>query len=245
MSYVVDLEAFHGPLDLLLFLLEKNEIDIYDIPVAVITEQYLKYLRETKELHLEQLSSFLVMASYLLNLKSKMLLPRREVETEDMAASEENDPRYELVQQLLDYKKYKELAELLASRQDTSLPHIFYRENRLESEIEPQEQVTASISALFKAYQSVIKNKLKEQFSVPQSDFSVKDKIEEIIALLRNKRGGLVFQELFARTVNRREALVMFLALLELIRLQQVRAMQENPFLEIKIRLCTDNDVNA
>jgi len=245
MSYVVDLEAFHGPLDLLLFLLEKNEIDIYDIPVAVITEQYLKYLRETEELHLEQLGSFLVMASYLLNLKSRMLLPKREVETEDMAASEENDPRYELVQQLLDYKKYKELAELLASRQDTSLPYIFYRENRLESEIEPQEQVTASISALFKAYQSVIKNKFKEQFSVPQSDFSVKDKIEEIIALLRNKREGLVFQELLARTVNRREALVMFLALLELIRLQQVRAMQENPFLEIKIRLCTDNDVNA
>lgn len=245
MSYVVDLDAFHGPLDLLLYLVEKNELDIYDIPVAVITDQYMEYLQTTGDFDLERLGAFLLMASYLLNLKSRTLLPRNPFDTNEN--DEENDdlpdPRDELVQKLLDYKKFKKAAQDLLAMQDGEQNRIYYREHN--DTTQPEEQILADIKVLVKAYSKIL-NALPDEdsndYHLPRQDINIADKMEELINCLRAKKAGMVFQVLFARANNRREALAFFLALLELIRLQKVIAIQDGIFSDIIIRLREGDD---
>lgn len=230
MEYVVDVEVFHGPLDLLLYLIEKNQIDIYDIPVAAITDQYIEHLHLTGEYKLEILGEFLIMASYLLNLKSRLLLPQRHpaaTEGEEQA----EDPRQELVQKLLDYRKYKQAADFLADRDSGKEKRIFFRQAVYEWE--EQEEIIASINALARAYRSIHRQETDQKtYDVALTDIDVRAKMEEILYLLSGWDKGMVFQDLLADT-ERREQLALFIALLELVRQRKVTVQQENEFGEI------------
>lgn len=235
MEYLVDLEAFHGPLDLLLYLVEKNQVDIYDIPIAVISEQYLEYLQAGGGFDLERLGDFLLMASYLLSIKSKLLLPASIIEAKE--EEEISDPRQELVEKLLDYRRFKEIAGWLQNRESGAVERIYYREEQLEGEF--REELVADLRSLVKAYKAALKDIIEttDDYELPQGDVNVSEKMEEILERLHNVPQGIVFQNLFIGIVSRREALALFLALLELIRLQQVEAIQGNPFGDIEVRL--------
>lgn len=234
MTYVIDLEAFHGPMDLLLYLIEKDEINIYDIPIASISDQYVSYIQRNGALELENLGDFLLMASYLLNLKSRMLLPKNLVE-QDLEDEEEIDPREELVQRLLDYKRYKEAALSLERMHEGEQIRIFYR--RAGDELLGPEEIVADLNSLLKAYRVLLREITEDGpgFELQLGDFSVEDKMEEIVNRLEECTGSMVFQDLFNGIKYRREALAMFLALLELLRLQRVVAKQNAVFGEIII----------
>lgn len=245
MDYIVDLEAFHGPLDLLLYLIDKNELDIYDIPIASITDQYMEYLQDTGEYDLEVLGDFLIMASYLLNLKSRLLLPGvkgQEAENED---EESLDPREELVRRLLEYKRIKKMAELLMERQTGECKRIFFRDVIYQAE--EKEEIWATIGALTRAYKAAFRvNDANDSFTIPQGDINITEKMEELLERIRIFKKGIIFQDLFAGVLNKREALAFFLALLELVRQRKVTAWQEKGFSEIKVYLqVAEKDVNA
>ncbi len=227
MSYIVDLEAFHGPLDLLLYLIEKNEVDIYDIPIAKITDQYIDYINVAGHIDLEQIGDFLIIASYLLFLKSKMLLPKHE--PEDKGDDYEADPREELVQRLLEYKKFKEVANYLAEvMQEDNL--TFFRSTDFEPEV--NEVLVAEVKLLVNAYKEVLARMVAQNHTpileIPVSDVNVTDKMQELLEELYNNPLGISLQDLFAGATSRREVLAYFLALLELMRIQKVSAQQEN-----------------
>jgi segregation and condensation protein A len=234
-TYVVDLEAFHGPLDLLLYLIDRNEVDIYDIPIADITEQYLQHLQLSGDSDLENLGSFLSMASYLLNLKSRLLLPAYE---DEEGEEQELDPREELVQKLVEYRRYKKAAEFLRSRQNEEYFQVFYRST---AEVIPgQAELRVDLNALIRAYQKVLTalpEERAEVFTLPEGDVNIESKMGEILRKLQRSPGGVEFQGLFAGKSSKREIATLFLALLELIRLQKVRAVQENPLDQIKVFL--------
>ncbi len=235
MNYVVDLEAFHGPLDLLLFLIDRDEVDIYDIPIASITEQYLQHLQLSGEMDLEHLGAFLSMASYLLNLKSRLLLPSYE---DEEGEEPELDPREELVKKLVEYRRYKKAAEFLQSRQNDELFRVFYR--TAAEPISNQAELKADLKALIRAYHKVLTalpEERAELFTLPEGDINVESKMEEILEKLRLSPNGVVFQELFADYHRKREIMALFLALLELIRLQKVRGEQESPLAQIRVFL--------
>lgn len=229
MAYVVDLEAFHGPLDLLLYLIERDEINIYDIPIARISDQYISYLNDSDISDLDNLGDFLLMASYLLNLKSRMLLPKPMVELNE-EESDEVDPREELVQRLLEYKRYKEAAVSLGQRAEGELARIFYR-NAGDEPLGPEE-IVADMGSLLKAYRVLLRQLVDEEhpYEIKIEEISVEDKMEEIIGRLQENCDNLVFQDLFVGIRFRREAYALFLALLELLRLQRVAARQESVF---------------
>lgn len=232
MDYIVNIDAFYGPLDLLLYLIDKNEIDIYDIPIADITGQYLEHVKNIGEVNLDTVGDFLGMASYLMMLKSKMLLP---VYDQEEADNQEVDPREELVQRLLEYRNYKQAAQFLMSRQTGDSERIYYRNaGNLPKAVE---EIIADSAALIRAYQKVIKNTVEQEvlFHIPEDDINVEEKIEELTELLKKSKQGIVFQDLFLKAKTKKEIFAMFIALLELIRLQQVIAVQENSFSEIKV----------
>jgi len=236
MNYVVDLEAFHGPMDLLLYLIEKDEINIYDIPIARISDQYVSYLQGSGMGDLDNLGDFLLMASYLLNLKSRMLLPRPLVETSN-EEDEEIDPREELVQRLLDYKRYKEAAVSLGQRHEGELARIFYRS--ATDDLLGPEEIVADMGYLLKAYRALLRELDDEgpPYEVRIEEISVEDKMEEIMNRLQGSAGSMVFQDLFIGIRYRREAYALFLALLELLRLQRLVARQGTIFGSIMIYL--------
>lgn len=235
MDYVVNLDSFHGPLDLLLYLIDENQIDIYDIPIAKITDQYMEYLDITGDFNLEKLGDFLIMASYLLTLKSQMMLPTQIYNEEE--DSDDIDPRAELVQRLLYYKKYKMAAEKLDALKNGEIKRTFYRDNPTTISV-PQE-LAANVNTLAELLFNLCqKNQVnKNFFQIPKDDIDVGEKMAEILGVLHKKRGGALFQELFNDIISRRELSALFLALLELMRLQKVKAVQENDFGSIKLFL--------
>ena len=233
-DYKVRLDIFEGPLDLLLYLIKRDEIDIYDISLERITKQYLEYLQAFKELNIEIAGEFVVMAANLIYWKSRSLLPVDQQPPEEDV--DEDDPRWELIRQLIEYKKFKEAAEQLQVRQ--------LEQEKIFSRIAAPTTLTSAplrlgevgIFQLINAFQVVLKRvenreNLTEIFG---ENFTVSDKIDQI--LQRVATGTSVrFSELFATAASRVEIVVTFLALLELIRLKQVRAMQNDPFAEIEI----------
>jgi segregation and condensation protein A len=234
-DYKVKLEIFEGPLDLLLFLIKRDEIDIYEISLERITKQYLEYLQAFKELNIDIAGEFVVMAANLIYLKSRSLLPVDQQPPEEDA--EEDDPRWDLIRQLIEYKKFKEAAVHLHVR-ELEQERIFTRDggSALAIAEAPLRLGEVGIFQLINAFQNVIKRveareDLQEIFG---EHFTVSDKIDTI---LRRIAGGarLRFSELFGEIASRVEIVVTFLALLELIRLKQVRATQANPFDEIEI----------
>ena len=234
-DYKVKLEIFEGPLDLLLFLIKRDEIDIYDISIERITHQYLEYLQAFKELNIDVAGEFVVMAANLIYLKSRSLLPVDQQPPDEEA--EEDDPRWELIRQLIEYKKFKEVAAQLHVR-ELEQERIFSRDGGSSPPLidAPLRLGEVGIFQLINAFQNVIKRveaheDLREIFG---EHFNVSDKIDTI---LQRVAGGVRvrFSELFGEIVSRVEIVVTFLALLELIRLKQVRATQPSPFDDIEI----------
>ncbi|MBA3881126.1 MAG: segregation/condensation protein A [Chthoniobacterales bacterium] len=234
-DYKVKLAIFEGPLDLLLYLIKRDELDIYEISLERITRQYLEYLQAFKELNIDVAGEFVVMAANLIYLKSRSLLPVDQQPPEEDVG--EDDPRWDLIRQLIEYKKFKEAASQLQARQ-LEQELIFTRDGGgVEvSAAVPLRLGEAGIFQLINAFQTVIKRVearegLHEIFG---EHFNVSDKIDWI---LRRVSDGvpLRFAELFASMASRVEIVVTFLALLELVRLRQIRATQQNPFDEIEI----------
>ena len=234
-DYQVKLEIFEGPLDLLLYLIKRDEIDIYEISIERITRQYLEYLQAFKELNLDIAGEFVVMAANLIYLKSRSLLPVDQQPPDEEA--EEDDPRWDLIRQLIEYKKFKEAAAQLHVRA-LERERIFTRDGGATTKTAdaPLRLAEVGIFQLIHAFQDVIKRveareNLQEMFG---EHFTVSDKID--IILKRVADGASVrFTELFGDIASRVEIVVTFLALLELIRLKQVRAIQRNVFDEIEI----------
>jgi segregation and condensation protein A len=234
-DYKVKLEIFEGPLDLLLFLIKRDEIDIYDISIERITRQYLEYLQAFKELNIDVAGEFVVMAANLIYLKSRSLLPVDQQPPDEEA--DEDDPRWDLIRQLIEYKKFKEAAAQLHARA-LEQELIFTRDGGAPTATAdaPLRLADVGIFQLIHAFQTVIKRveareNLQEIFG---EHFTVSDKID--IILKRVADGASVrFTELFGDITSRVEIVVTFLALLELIRLKQVRAIQRNVFDEIEI----------
>jgi segregation and condensation protein A len=233
-EYKIKLDAFEGPLDLLLYLIKKNEIDIYDIPIAEITRQYLEYLELMRVLDLEIAGDFLVMSATLIYIKSKMLLPQDELEEEVL----DEDPREELAKKLAEYKKFKEAAQILREK-EKGTSKIYYR-RRIPPDIELEFEddfkgFEASIFDLISAFDKVLKNIPKKEFlEIIEEEYTVDEKIDFITVLLEEK-GILYFDQIWDRIRNKLEAIVTFLALLELIKIRCIIVRQIGLFGEIKI----------
>lgn len=235
LNYAIKLDIFEGPLDLLLYLIKKNEIDIYNIPVALITEQYLEYLKMIKALNLDLAGEYLVMASTLIHIKSRMLLPPPEEPEE-----EEEDPRAELVRQLLEHKTFKEIAESLGSRplleRDVFTRAATPPEEMEKSERDDEEElIEASVFELIEAFHRIVSQMdKKELMEIDLEKLSLTDIINEVmdkLTLMKN----LTFEDLLQGKRDRRRIIYTFLAILELIKLRMIKAYQTSIFGVIRI----------
>ncbi len=233
-DYKVKLDVFEGPLDLLLYLIKRDEVDIYDISIERITKQYLEFIEAFQMLDIELAGEFIVMAANLLYIKSRTLLPVDQQMAEEDA--EEDDPRWELIRQLIEYKKFKEAANRLRDReaaQENLFPRIAVAPDLPAQENLFVEEV--GIFDLIRAFQNILKRRaaktedLREIFA---ENFSVSDKIEHLVNLTRAGH-SLRFEEIFPEHASRTEIVVTFLAMLELIRMKQLRVRQDGQFGEI------------
>lgn len=234
MSYKIKLEIFEGPLDLLLYLVKKDHLNIYDIPISKITEQYMQYLNLMQMMDLNIAGEFLVMAATLMQIKSKMLLPADET----TPVVEEEDPREELVRRLLEYEKFKEIAEDLRQR-EVSQQEVFKRPKAQSQEEKSRElevvYFEASIFDLIDAFTKALKDVPKDLFyEVIKDEFTIEQKIHELLHLLLTLP-SLGVSELFQKAKNKIEAIVTFLAILELMRMKEVIARQKDLFSDIEI----------
>lgn len=233
--YTIRTESFEGPFDLLLHLIKKNEVDIYNIPISEITRQYLEYLDVMKELNLDMAGDFLVMASTLIQIKSRMLLPIPD--NEDSGEEELEDPRTELVRRLLEYSRYKDAAVTLGQRE--LLDRDVFIRRRAASELENSgkngEQFEVELFQLIEAFRKVLSKVPAESFhEVGAEGLSIADRINEIILFLKDSDSA-TFAELFIGDVTREHVIVTFLALLELCRLKMVKLTQMSGFGVIQI----------
>lgn len=226
----LELDIFEGPLDLLLYLVKKNEIDICDIPIRQITDQYMDYLQMMKMLDLNIAGEFLVMASTLLYIKSRMLLPEDGEELED----DIEDPRSQLVEQLLEYRRFKEAGSFLKQREVES--RSYCRRSSPEIKDQPAD-LDLSIFDLLSSFSRVLK---KIEDKTPEEIFceevSVDDKIDQLEKLLE-KNGVIRFGTLFGQTDSKMQIIATFLALLELIKLGRVKVFQKHSKDDITIKL--------
>lgn len=235
MSYEIKLDIFEGPLDLLLYLIRKNEIDIYNIPIALITEQYLSYLDLMRSLNLDLAGEYLVLASTLVHIKSKLLLPPAEGEGEE---EEGEDPRKELVRQLLEYQAFKDAALHLDERPLLERD-VFTRgaltEDPVSSGEEEEEMTEVDIFELVSAFRRIIAGlDLREDLEIDAEKMSLTDRINEILEKL-SEQGQITFAELLGDRVDRRRIIYTFLAILELMKLRMIRAYQSGPFGAIRL----------
>lgn len=237
MDYKVKLEVFEGPLDLLLYLIKRDEVDVYDISIERITRQYLEYMEAFQVLNIEVAGEFIVMAANLLYIKSRTLLPKDQQMAEEDA--EEDDPRWELIRQLIEYKKFKEAATQLRNRE--ALQEQLFPRFPVTPDLPANDQLLVEevgIFDLINAFQKVLnrlnKDKPEDLREIFAENFTVSDKID---ALLRLMAPGVPvrFEECFAEAASRAEIVVTFLAMLELIRLKQLRVRQEKAFESIWI----------
>lgn len=223
---LVKVQLFEGPLDLLLHLIKKNEVDIYDIPIAKITEQYIEYLEFMKVLNLQFAGEYLVIAAELSLIKSKMLLPKPVIE------EEEEDPRAELVRRLIEYQVYKDAAGDLVAR-DVLGRDVFKREYVDNSFDQPEEVelIPVDLWSLIEAFRDFYKRRSylwAEEISYEAESMSIEDKIEQVIMRLKS-RPQMKFDELFDECSSRFDLVLTFLALLELARSENVEVVQDSP----------------
>jgi len=228
-DYRLKLDVFEGPFDLLLYLIKKDEIDIYDIPIAKITEQYLSFLERMRQQGIDIASEWLVMAATLVQIKSRMLLPLEEDRTEEL--DEELDPRIELVEKLLEYGRYKEVAHELEQRELSEM-EIF---RRSVGDLEVTPAVEVDLYDLISAFKNVVDYAAETPFTeVLLEEFTVEDKIAEIEGRLETQ-GSLGWNEVFAEGRSLAEMVCMFLAVLELVRLGRLRVRQSRSFGDIRV----------
>jgi len=234
MNYKIKLELFEGPLDLLLYLVKKDHLNIYDIPIAKVTAQYLEYINLMQMLDLNIAGEFLVMAATLMQIKSKMLLPAQEGEGSE---AEAEDPREELVRRLLEYEKFKEIAGDLRQK-EAQQQEVFKRPKPEAEKKEAQNQETyfeASIFDLINAFSQALKDIPKEVFyEVVKDKFTMEEATHQILHLLL-VNSSVKLSELFSRAKNKMEIIVTFLAVLELIKIKEIIARQSELFQEIDI----------
>ncbi len=239
MTYKVKLDVFEGPLDLLLYLIKKEEADIFDIPIAKVTEQYLQYLEYMKLLDLNIAGEFIVMAATLMHIKSRMLLPPEEQPPEE---AEEEDPRTELMRRLIEYKKFKEAAGQLSDmerRRSLVFPRSVDEAQYVDQGEGPYFE--ASIFDLINAFSTILKSISREAFlEVVKDEFTVEEKIHELFHLLAEKP-VINFNDIFAKARSKVELVAIFLALLELIRLKEVLVRQKQLFGDIEVIRNPDN----
>ncbi len=235
MTYRCKLEIFEGPLDLLLHLLKEQKMDIYDIPISEITRQYMESLALMKELNLELVGEYLVMAAELAHIKSKTLLPTPETDDEWDAGGGE-DPRAELMRRLREYQRYRDAAfELRMKEHDQQ--QIFVRGGQIEVEQDSEEKelVEVTVFDLFKAYQKILDTKsFEKDYEIEINEISVTDRIEHIMEIL-NSVESVTFDSLFTVLNSKHEIIVTFLAILELMRLKLLRIQQTHHFETIRI----------
>ncbi len=232
-GYPVRLDAFEGPLDLLLHLIKKNEVSIYDIPITLITAQYLEYLDLMQELNLDVAGEFLLMAATLIHIKSRMLLPRPDP-TQEAA---EEDPREALVRRLIEHQKFKAAAELLHER-ETVRSAEWRRPDHVVAEIAgapPEPEIEVDLFSLLAAFKAVLERaKHRVQVPLPAEYVSIESRIKALYARL-SEAEACGFEALFADVDTRQGLIVTFLALLEMIRLRLVRVFQAGPFGPIRV----------
>lgn len=227
-AYSIKVPVFEGPLDLLLHLIKENKIDIYDIPIAAITHQYLAYIEMMKELNLDIAGEFLVMAATLIHIKSRMLLPVEEV----VSTEEQEDPRFELVQRLIEYQAFKESSLALKEREE-EWSNVFRREpfdmdvgNQGEAELN---LFDLSLFDLLGAFRKLLDKAPPEVVSITRETLTVKDRISFIMERLEN-REAIRFEDLFEGLKTRSFLIVTFIALLEILRLGLAKAYQDKDF---------------
>lgn len=232
-NYSIKIQDFEGPLDLLMHLIEKDKIDIYDIPIVSITEQYITYLMDMKEFDMDVASEFLLMAATLLQIKSRMLLPKPPAEEE-----EDSDPRQMLVDMLVEYRKIKLQVKLLAECIQTA-SHMHSRAPMqfpdLKKKIKPLKLVD-----LLEALSSIVSVQEPETALIERQKIHVQDKMDDILCLLDQNDYSLEFRSAVNRNGSRSEKIATFLAILELLRLNRITIRQAKPFAPIYIFLQED-----
>lgn len=239
MSINIKIDAFEGPMDLLLHLIKKSEVDIYNIPIAEITEQYMDYLKKMEELDLNIASEFLVMAATLLEIKSQMLLPKKKNLEDESSA--DIDPRQELVEKLVEYKKYKEFAEKLKNIETCN--YIFFKPPEVIDDIENDEVLFKNITLenLMHSFKKIVRtyeNKFNKRGVIPKNidydEYKIEDKMEDIQrTLIKYKK--FKFNDFFKNAKDKMEIIVIFLAMLELIKIKAISVVQFNNFGDIII----------
>ncbi|MCD4780531.1 MAG: segregation/condensation protein A [Candidatus Omnitrophica bacterium] len=241
MNYKIKLDIFEGPLDLLLYLIKKNDMDIINIPIVEITDQYMRFIDLMKMLDLDTVGDFLVMAATLMQIKSRMLLPPAPSEIEE----EEDDPRDELVKRLQEYKRFKEIADILKEK-ETERNQLFsrqYEEETLKKFKKDAEEVyfEANLFDLINAFSSALK-KIPEEIihEIIKEGYTVEKKIHAILQVLLTQP-SIRLNSLFEQSRSKLEVVVTFLAVLELIRLKEIKAVQQRAFSEIEILRNKDN----
>jgi segregation and condensation protein A len=241
-DYRIKLQAFEGPLDLLLFLIRKSELDIYDIPIESVTRQYLDALRSMQELDLDLAGEFFVMAATLMEIKSRLLLPRGQAAIDPNAEDDEMDPRWELVHQLLEYKKFKEaaarLGEIALEKQNLLARYVSSLSgDPLDRPLKPADRIE-----LWNVFNIVLR-RLAEKLVVGEihdEQITVADQMEMLLARLQTQR-TFVFSQLFDKKVSLRALIATFLAVLELTRLRKLRLQQDETFSDIICNAVAEN----
>lgn len=233
MKYRVELKSFEGPMDLLLHLIKEAEIDIYDIPINVITEEFLEHIKLMEDLNLEVTSDFLLMASTLLEIKSKMMLPKNSIDKEE----EEEDPRDDLVDKILEYKKFKELSEVLRNR-ETRQAKVYYKpkEEIIKEEIE-LELEEMEVGLLLKAINNIIKNRTKEDKKLTISEIQREEyTLEFCIIRVKErleKKNSIYFSGLLSKQTSVEEIITYFLSILELAKGKFLSISQKQDFSDL------------
>jgi len=242
-EYPVRLQNFEGPLDLLLHLIKKHEVNIYDIPISLVTSQYLEYLGLMQELDLDVAGEFLVMAATLIHIKSRLLLPRPAPEQEDT----EEDPRDALVRRLVEHQKFKAAAEMLHERETIRSAQWTRPDERLSDLAgeAPEPEIEVDLFSLMTAFRAVLERaKQRPQVPLPGEQISIETRIEQLLARLSETQ-ACGFEDLFSDVATRADLIVTFLALLEMIRLKSVRVYQTSAFEEIRIYKRATQDASA
>ncbi len=235
-EYKVKFEVFEGPLDLLLYLIRKEEVDIYQVNLTQLATEFISYIEVMRALDLEVAGEFVVMASTLMYIKSRELLPLDKQVTAE-AEEDGEDPRWELIRQLVEYKKFKDAAAQLQSLEIRQESVYVRQAPKPEFESEAPLKKEATLFDLLNAVSSILKRitQRDDMRDVFEDKWSVSEKIEHVMRSITD-RGSLKFSELFAGAISRTEVVVTFLALLELIRMKQIAASQNEAFGEIEIR---------
>ncbi|QRN86507.1 segregation/condensation protein A [Clostridia bacterium] len=235
MTYQISLEVFEGPMDLLLHLIRKNKLDIYDIPISLITDQYLEYIEAMKELDIEVASEFVVTASTLLAIKAKMLLPKHD----DLEEEEEEDPRLELVQRLLEYQQYKSVVDIFKEL-ETQSARVYAKPvdeelvQELAQKVNPLENISfEQLTSLFKDVMERVPEE-EEFHEIARSVLTIGDVMKSVTKIISQKK-EIYFQDILPQRLTRYEIVIYFLAILELIRKETMIVRQAENFGPIKL----------